>query len=217
MSKCVVSIVGAGGKTTLMFSLAKKLKANYKVLVTTTTKIGFPAQNQYDCIAVGSENFPKYNSLQQKGIYIYGTSVNDENKLVGLAPELLDSLTAYFDYILIESDGARRKLIKGWTCYEPVICKSTTHTIGVLNLKVLGMDVTEDNVHRIEEFIKITGAHRGEKINEKHLARLVFHKNGLFKSSRGEKILFLVGHRRQDCYDKCDNNGLRLFKKDGQQ
>lgn len=217
MSKCVVSVVGAGGKTTLIFSLAERLKSDYKVLVTTSTKIGLPGKNQYDFMAIGSENFPGLNSLKQKGIYVYGSSVNDENKLVGLESELLDSLAAYFDFILIESDGAKRKLIKGWNLYEPVICKSTTHTIGVLNLNALGMEVNEDNVHRVWEFMKITGAKVGEKIKTEHLARLVFHKNGLFKASRGERIVFLTGHGGYDCYDKCDNNGLRPIKEDGQQ
>jgi len=217
MSKCVVSVVGAGGKTTLIFSLAERLKADYKVLVTTTTKIGLPEKNQYDFMAIGCENFPGFNSQKQNGIYVYGASVNDENKLVGLVPALLDSLTAFFDYILIESDGAKRKLVKGWNSYEPVICKSTTHTIGVLNLNALGMEVNEDNVHRVDEFIKITGAQRGKPISENQLARLVFHKNGLFKASRGARIVFLIGRGGHDHYDKCDINGLRPFKKDGQQ
>ena len=54
MSKCVVSIVGAGGKTTLMFSLARLLGSKNKVLVTTTTTIYVPNPCQYDFIAIGS-------------------------------------------------------------------------------------------------------------------------------------------------------------------
>lgn len=217
MAKCVVSVVGAGGKTTLIFSLAEKLKADYKVLVTTTTKIGLPWKNQYDFMAIGSETFPGFNSLKQKGIYVYASSVNDENKLVGLDPQLLDSLAPCFDYVFIESDGAKRKLVKGWNRYEPVICNSTTHTVGVLNLNALGMDVNENNVHRVDEFMKITGAKEDEKINAEHLTRLIFHKSGLFKASKGERIVFLTGHGGYDIYDKRDNNGLGLFKKDGQQ
>ena len=37
--KDVISFVGAGGKTTMMFKLAEELGRNSKVLVTTTTKI----------------------------------------------------------------------------------------------------------------------------------------------------------------------------------
>jgi len=68
--------------------------------------------------------------------------------------------------------------------------------VGVLNLNALGLTADEENVHRLDEFLKITGAQRHEKINIEHLASLVFHKDGLFKYSRGEKILYLAGPGR---------------------
>ncbi|HEY5575721.1 MAG TPA: selenium cofactor biosynthesis protein YqeC [Clostridiaceae bacterium] len=196
MSKCVVSIVGAGGKTTLMFSLARLLGSKNKVLVTTTTKIYVPNPCQYDFIAIGSSNFDTYNRMPANGIYIYGNGVSDENKILGLSAEDVDSLALFFDYVLVESDGAKGKLIKGWGSNEPVICSSTTHTVGVLNLKALGLTVDEENVHRVDEFVKITGAKRHERVSEEHLTSLVFHRDGLFKHSRGEKVLYLAGPGR---------------------
>lgn len=192
MSKCVVSIVGAGGKTTLMFSLAGMLSRKSKVLVTTTTKIYVPEPGQYDFIAIGRSNFDKYNRVSANGIYVYGNAVSDDNKLLGLSTEDVDRLAPFFDYILVESDGARRKLVKGWGENEPVICSSTTHTVGVLNLNALGLAIDDSNVCRVGEFLRITGARMHEKITEEHLTSLVFHKNGLFKNSRGEKIVYLI-------------------------
>jgi probable selenium-dependent hydroxylase accessory protein YqeC len=196
MNKCVVSIVGAGGKTTLMFSLARLLSSKSKVLVTTTTKIYVPNAGQYDFMAIGSSNFDKYNRMPANGIYIYGNAVSDENKILGLSTEDVDRLAIFFDYVLVESDGAKGRLIKGWGCNEPVICGSTTHTVGVLNLNALGLTVDEENVHRVDEFLKITGAQMHERINIEHLTSLVFHKDGLFKYSRGERILYLAGTGR---------------------
>jgi len=192
MNKCVVSIVGAGGKTTLMFSLARLLGRSAKVLVTTTTKIYVPDPGQYDYLAAGSSDFEKYSSMPANGIYVYGSSVGEDNKLIGLEPADVDSLAPFFDYVLVESDGAKRKLIKGWGEHEPVICSSTTHTVGVLNLNALGLTVDEENVHRAVEFMKITGAGLHEKITESHLISLIYHKHGLFKNSRGERIVYLV-------------------------
>ncbi|MBP1745157.1 MAG: hypothetical protein H6Q58_2135 [Firmicutes bacterium] len=192
MSRCVVSIVGAGGKTTLMFALAGMLSRSGKVLVTTTTKIYVPYPGQYDFMAIGSSNFDMYNRMPANGIYIYGSAVNDENKIIGLAPGDVDRLAPFFDYVLVESDGAKRKLIKGWSKSEPVICGSTTHTVGVLNLNALGLTVDEENVHRVDEFMNITGARMHDRINEDHLASLVFHKDGLFRNSTGEKIVYII-------------------------
>ena len=196
MSRCVVSIVGAGGKTTLMFSLAGMLAKQSKVLVTTTTKIYVPDPGSYDFMAIGSQYFDMYNRMQATGIYIYGSSLNDENKIIGLAAADVDRVSPFFDYVLVESDGAKRKLIKGWSKNEPVICGSTTHTVGVLNLNALGMTIDEENIHHVDEFLKITSAQKHEKISEAHLASLVFHKDGLFKNSTGEKIVYLIGSGR---------------------
>ena len=51
----IVSIVGAGGKTSLMFQLAEELREKSRVLVTTTTKIYVPEKGQYDYLIVGEE------------------------------------------------------------------------------------------------------------------------------------------------------------------
>jgi probable selenium-dependent hydroxylase accessory protein YqeC len=192
MKKCVVSIVGAGGKTTLMFSLAKLLGRSARVLVTTTTKIYVPDPGQYDYMAAGISDFERYKTMPAKGIYVCGSAVSEDNKLLGLEPADVDGLAAFFDYVLVESDGSKRKLIKGWGANEPVICPSTTHTVGVLNLNAVGLAADEENVHRAGEFLKITGARMHEKITEPHLVSLIYHRNGLFKNSRGERIVYLI-------------------------
>lgn len=215
MNKCVVSIVGAGGKTTLMFSLARLLGRSAKVLVTTTTKIYVPDPGQYDHMALGNSNFGKCSSMSASGIYVYGRAVSDDGKLIGLDPADVDTAAPFFDYVLVESDGAKRKLLKGWDDYEPVICSSTTHTVGVLNLNALGLTADEESVHRVDQFIKTTGAALHEKITEAHLISLIYHKNGLFKNSRGERIVYLI--RQGGRNDKRDNYGLRVLPKDGEE
>ena len=42
----IISIVGCGGKTTLMYLLANELKTDNKVLVSTTTKIFSPTKDE---------------------------------------------------------------------------------------------------------------------------------------------------------------------------
>ncbi len=47
-NKDIITIVGAGGKTSLMFSASSLFRKDYKVLVTTTTHIYVPDKNLYD-------------------------------------------------------------------------------------------------------------------------------------------------------------------------
>lgn len=187
----VVSIVGAGGKTTLMFSLAEELRYKNKVLVTTTTKIYVPKEYQYDYIAKNKDEFNYYNKLNNKGTYVYGKAINGQDKLIGLDCELLDNQMPYFDYVLIEADGSKKKPIKGWNDNEPVISGKTNKTIGILSIKNIGRKINEENVHRVEKFIDVTNSYKGDTISIKHIINLIFHSRGLFKDAVGEKILFI--------------------------
>lgn len=190
--KCrIISIVGAGGKSTLMYTLSDELRDNNKVLVTTTTKIYLPEKKQYDYIALNDKEFYSIRCSNNKGVYIYGVCINEENKLIGPEAEIINQQQPYFHYILIEADGSKRKPIKGWKDNEPVVCSSTQTTVGVLSIDAIGKTVNEDNVHRVEEFTKITGSTKYEKITVEDMCSVICHPNGLFKSARGEKILFI--------------------------
>ena len=185
----VVSIVGAGGKTTFMYSLAEELRNESKVLVTTTTKIYMPKKKYYDFAVMGEESFDKFND--SNGIYLCGKCINDENKVIGLNEKTIVNKLSYFDYILIEADGSKRKPIKGWNDNEPVVINSTKKTVGVMDIEVIGKEINNNNIHRLEKFINITKTKDNELINIENLISLIYHKKGLFKDSKGQRILFI--------------------------
>jgi len=187
----VISIVGAGGKSTLMYTLAQELRQDYKCLVTTTTKIYLPFKEQFDYMAIGTEEFNNLKHNPNNGIYIYGSSINDENKLIGVNPAELEYNVPYFQYLFIEADGSRRKPIKGWNNTEPVVLRTTTNTLGVISIETIGKKINEDNVFRVKEFLNITNTTENEIISVDNIISLIFHDDGLFKNSVGEKILFI--------------------------
>lgn len=187
----VVSIVGAGGKTTLMFKLANELKDKGKVLVTTTTKIYKPNENEVKYLSIGKEGYKFIKNNKEYGIYAYGEDVNKEDKLIGIDPNLVDDLKNTFNYILIEADGSKKKDLKAWNENEPIICSVNDKYIGVLSLNSINIEINNNNIHRIEEFLTLTNSNIGEKVNLDILIEIIFNKKGLFKSSVGENILFL--------------------------
>lgn len=191
VKKDILSIVGAGGKTTMMFKLAEELRFSNKILVTTTTKIYTPQLNQYDFICTDKKNFLKYSNMKENGIYVLGLGRNEENKILGLGFKELADLAPHFDYILIEADGSKKKQLKGWNEFEPIIYGKTTKTVGIIDIQSLGMVVKEDNVHRSEIFSEITGAEQGDTVKLKHLLKLIINPLGLFKAALGEKILYI--------------------------
>lgn len=187
----VISIVGAGGKTSLMFNLSEELRNNNKVLLTTTTKIYNPNKIYYDFMCIGEKNCYIYDHLKPNGVYVYGKYINNDNKLIGFGKNFLDKKFKHFDYSLIEADGSKKKPIKGWKDDEPVICKNTNKTIGVLDISYINKIVNDFNVHRVSYFLKITNGKLGKKISIPMISSLITHPLGLFKDSLGEKILFI--------------------------
>lgn len=187
----VVSIVGAGGKTTLMYYLGKELKENGKVLMSTTTKILPPKKDESDFFLIGKEEYTNIKNKQHLGSYVYSYGKNNEGKLLGIKEEEIALIKEDFNYIILEADGSKCKPLKGWSDTEPVIYKETDITIGVLNIKVLEKKITDDLIHRLEEFKKLTIGIKEDTITNKHLIRIIFNEKGLFKNSKGKRILFI--------------------------
>lgn len=185
-----ITIVGAGGKTTCLFTLADELKEN-NVLVTTTTKIYEPNKNMYDRLILESDNFDNINF--ENGITVFGKEVDSSGKLLSPSKVNINKISDKFDYILIEGDGSKEKPLKGWNDEEPVVLEDTTITLGILSIKNIGKKVNEKNIHRLKEFMTLTNSKEEDEINIKHLADVVNNPEGIFKNSQGKKILLING------------------------
>ena len=196
-NKEMLSFVGAGGKTTTIFALAKELKnLGKKVLISTTTAIYDPEQ-VFDYYFLG--DIEKDFQAREGTITIFAERL-EAGKLRGVAREKLDDIyrSNIFDFILIEGDGSKEKSIKAPREGEPIIPDLSTKTIGIIGLDSLGQEINENNVHRSELFLNIVGKNKGEKIEGKDIVRLVSDPKGLFKSSRGDKILLLNKYREDE-------------------
>ena len=194
-NKDIITIIGAGGKTSLMFSASSLLRNDYKVLVTTTTHIYVPDNNLYDKIIMlthfENENYNNILQNNKNGVYVIGSHIVNNSKIKGLTFDMLDKITPYFDVVIIEGDGSKEKSLKGWNDNEPVIYPKTTKTIGIVDISSIGIDINEENIHRVDKFLEIINDYSNNKVNIEHLEKLILNKNGLFKFSKGEKILFI--------------------------
>ena len=194
----VIAFVGGGGKTTAMFRLAHELKAlGKKVLVTTTTNIGAPEPGECDIAMLeGCTDLGELAALPAGTIVCLGGGLlhSEICKVKSVEPAFIDELHAsgWFDCILVEADGAKRKPIKAPADYEPVIPQSTTLVIGVIGLDSLGKNVSEEIIHRRELFCACTGKKSGELIDRESIIKLILSENGLFKSAPAASRKFVL-------------------------
>lgn len=186
----MISLVGAGGKTTLMFRLAKELfLSGKKVVTTTTTKILEPAPEETPFLFVDpdEEKLKQFvgRHLDQYGHLTIARERIGSGKLKGVSSILMDDLWGSFemDYMIIEADGAAGRPVKAPRDSEPVIPFSTTLVVAILGMDGVEMELNEKNVFRADRVSKMTGIQMGERITDKAMAVLMTHPEGLFKGA----------------------------------
>lgn len=187
----IISIVGCGGKTTCMYQIAKEQKEE-KVMVTTTTHIMIPKEGELvDHIYNQEESQKLTKDTVTPGRYLIYGGFNEKGKCVALSYEELEALSKLFTITIMEADGSRCLPIKGYREYEPCTPPYATLTVGILPLKSLGQPLDDRTVHRVPEFCNMTGGNKGDMITLDHIGKIITHPDGMYKGTKGRKILFL--------------------------
>jgi probable selenium-dependent hydroxylase accessory protein YqeC len=193
--KEVISLVGAGGKTTLMFALARELVTHKKVVITTTTTKIFPPsppEMPFVLLSRDEEEIVSYimkNASSKGRITIASELLPESGKLQGISPSLVSKLIALdpVDCVIVEADGASKRPLKAPNpVYEPVISPSTTLVIAVVGVDALGCELSEENVFRSEIVSTLTGLPLGETISADAIVRLMLHPSGMATGSPAE-------------------------------
>lgn len=189
----VISIVGGGGKTSLMFYLAHALQQKgLRVISTTTTRILKPTSRQSaEVILFAHERFGQ--TLQQcLGRYGHVTVAQSllegGDKLQGLTCHELGDILDHtpVERMVIEADGARQLSFKAPGENEPVVSERTDSFIGVIGLDIIGKPLVEEYVFRAELVSALTGQRLGTEITPLTVARLTIHPQGLLKGCPGK-------------------------------
>jgi probable selenium-dependent hydroxylase accessory protein YqeC len=188
----IISLVGGGGKTTLMFALAHELVATGKcVVTTTTTKILPPLPSQTPLLLLDTDEEDLIRLLLHNIEEYRHISVASEKltsgKLTGISTELVGRLAELnqVSYIIVEADGAAQKPLKAPNATEPVIPGNTTLVIPIVGIDAIGCRLTEENVFRPETVANLLGLSSGEIITAEAIAFLITHHQGIIKGSPG--------------------------------
>ena len=182
----MVSLIGAGGKTTTLLHMAKELRdAGKKVLVTTTTKIFKPSKPHVDRLFIVEDVDALLHEADKLDppLIIGAGSKLDQEKLIGLPARWLDEIATskQFAAVLVEADGAASRLFKVPSEFEPVVPGATGLTIWVLSIKVVGKPLDATSVHRAETAAALSGAPLGTPVTEELILNLARHPDGCLK------------------------------------
>jgi probable selenium-dependent hydroxylase accessory protein YqeC len=193
----VVAFVGAGGKTSAMFALARELGSS-RTILTATTMIRDPRLESgrlFDRVLVeeslaepGEEMDSAFAAIAspvpRAGPLVIASGIDEsEGKLRGIDPSRVDGLRSSCDLVLVEADGSRGLSVKAPAAWEPVVPDCADLVVGVIGLDCLGAPLGPETAHRAELLGALVGCAKGEPIRAEHLARLVRSREGTFKSA----------------------------------
>ena len=179
-----VALVGAGGKTTALFRLARELSP---CIVTTTTHLGAWQASEADqhIIIHKAEDVNLLEEIAFSGIILV-TGKKRGERFTSLSDESLKWLEQFSNYhslpLLVEADGARQKALKAPKENEPVIPNFIKTVIVVAGLSGIGKSLNEENVYNAKDFSKFGEIKEGKKITAENLAKVLLHKNGGLKN-----------------------------------
>lgn len=145
MSK-VISVVGAGGKTSYIHRLKDEITLTGKTcLVTTTTHMMLETDTDISC-----DKSVILQKLIEYGYCMAGRLCEDNPKKITAPDEdLLTDLIGACDYCLIEADGARHYNVKYPGNNEPNVYANSDEVVVIMGLEAIGNTI-ENSIFRYE-------------------------------------------------------------------
>lgn len=190
----IISVVGAGGKTTLIYRLAEELKRKgFRVLIATTTKMYVPEERfipwEPAMDEAGDKNRPEKvrqteekieEQLHREGIAVTGVLLDGKEKFTAPPGGERNRLPGLCDVLLVEADGSRQKPVKVPAEHEPVLFPASDLVIGVLGMNSVGQRILEA-AHRPEDVAAFLNTSVEHRITEEDLKKIAESPLGLKK------------------------------------
>ena len=185
-----LALVGSGGKTIALFTLARELiqTAVPTVLVSATTHLAKAQLSLADeqITIRNSQEMGLYHAGFPPGVCLFTGPRVEADRTSGLPPDILQQLAALADRfslpLLIEADGSRQRPLKAPGDREPVIPGFVNLVLVVAGLTGLGKELSQEWVHRPEQYAVLSGLVSGERITEVEAARVLCHTQGGLKN-----------------------------------
>ncbi len=162
----VISIVGSGGKTTLIKRMAEEFRhQGKKVFVTTSTHMSIES----DTLLTDDADVI-IRHIEEYGYAMAGAK--DQYKIKELSLQTYKDVCKHADVVLVEADGSKHLPIKFPNSTEPVIYDNTNEIIIVCGLHALGRPA-QQVAHRLELVKQCLGIDDDTIITPDHIIKLL--------------------------------------------
>ena len=176
----LVSLVGGGGKTTVLFALGRQLGP--RTVLTTTTKMGRDQTGGFPTVDLGGDGDVLAELERHPAVLVRrsGPGAAASGKVAGIDPATCDrwfNEVPGIDHVVVEADGSRKLPFKAPRALEPVIPSRTTTLVACVGAGALGR-VILDACHRPLRVAAVAGCGPGDRLTPERLARVLASDRG---------------------------------------
>jgi molybdenum cofactor cytidylyltransferase len=169
-----VAIVGGGGKTTAMFTLARDMPS--PVIVAATAHMALEQASLADQHCFIDDSTTRDLPLPI-GVTLFTGPSNHAGKATGLSAQamqrVLDLANQHHAPLFIEADGSKGRPLKAPAEHEPPIPNFVEIVIYVVGLSGLGQTLDVEHVHRPEKYASLSELQVGDTITPNAIAKVL--------------------------------------------
>jgi probable selenium-dependent hydroxylase accessory protein YqeC len=205
----LVSIVGAGGKTSLMYALGKELaSAGHRTILTTTTKLMYPKSGEVPGVILGPETDMTArkitDGLAGARVLLAGLERID-SKIAGYSPRFVERLHSEEPgrTVIAECDGARGRSLKVPSETDLPLARSTDLYIVVVGADCLHRPLKSEAVFNPEEVASVAGVGLESEVSQLVLTEAILSpRSYLGRKPAGARMAILINKVDTERFDK---------------
>ena len=186
----IVCAVGAGGKKSVLYQLAREHAGRFALAATVHTTV-FPDDLSVEAV-IDEETalLERVLSVDTSRPVAYACPSSKPGRYAGVSAAMIQSIheRGRFDATFVKADGARMRWIKAPAEGEPMLLPSVDLVIPVVSAKAIGEPLSERVAHRLDRVEAVTGVTPGEVLTPEAVGRLLASDEGALKGAARARV-----------------------------
>ena len=186
----IVCTVGAGGKKSVLYQLAREHPGRVALTATVHTT-EFPAELDVDTV-IGEDRDLQARVLAADPArsVAYACASSKPGRHAGASPGTIRSIhdAGGFAATFVKADGARMRWIKAPEADEPMLVPGADTVIPVISARAIGEPLSERVAHRIDRVAEVTGIAPGELLTPEAVGRLLASEHGALQHAGRARV-----------------------------
>ena len=188
--KGIVCAVGAGGKKSVLYQLAREKEGRFALTATVHTTV-FPDDLPVERVVDNEADlFERVLAADPSRSVAYACPSTKPGRYAGASGATIRSIheAGNFDATFVKADGARMRWIKAPAENEPMLTSVVDVVIPVVSARAIGEPLSERVAHRLDQVQAVTGVMPGSRLTPEAVGRLLASEDGGLKGTGAARV-----------------------------